>query len=71
MSNSRQVADLTVEEFENIIHNAIEEEIEDIYLILDPVMKAKIEKGLKDIKEGRTISLDELIAQRKASSEKV
>lgn len=59
-----KVADLTVEEFENIIHNIIEEEIEDLCYVLDPAVRAKIEEGLKDIREGKVISLDNLIAQR-------
>ncbi len=66
-----KVADLTVEEFENIIHNIVEEEIEDLYFILDPVIRAKVEEGLKDIREGRVMSLNDVIAQRKAKGGKV
>ncbi|MBI5184684.1 MAG: hypothetical protein HZA01_03025 [Nitrospinae bacterium] len=66
-----KVSDLTIEEFETIIHGAIEEEVEDLYFALDPATREKIEEGLKDIKEGNVISLDSLIAQRKAKGEKV
>lgn len=66
-----KVADLTVEEFEDIIHNIIEEEIEDLYFILDPTIRAKIEEGLKDIREGKIISLNNLVARRKAKGGKV
>ncbi len=66
-----KVADLSVEEFENIIHNIIEEEIEDFYFMLDPTIRAKIEEGLKDVREGRSISLDNLVAQRKDKGGKV
>lgn len=61
-----KVADLTVEEFEALIYRVIEEEIENLYLALDPSIRERIEEGLKDIREGRVISLDELMAQRKA-----
>ena len=61
-----KAADLTVEEFENVIHNIVEEEIEDLYFVLDPNIRAKVEEGLKDIREGRVISLDNLVIQRKA-----
>lgn len=40
-----KAADLTVEEFENIIHNIIEEEIEDLYFILDPILERSIRKA--------------------------
>lgn len=66
-----KVADLTVEEFEDIIHNIIEEEIEDLYFILDPTIRAKIEEGLKDIREGKIVSLNNLAARRKAKGGKV
>lgn len=65
-----KVSDLTVAELENIIHKAIEDEIEDLYFMFDPTIKTKIEEGLKDIKEGKTISLNNLIAQRNAKSGK-
>ena len=61
-----KVSDLTIEEFENIIHKVVEEEIEDLYYILDPTIKAKIIEGIKDIREGRTISIDDLITKRKS-----
>ena len=65
-----KVSDLTIEEFENIIHKVVEDEIEDLYYILDPTIKAKIEEGLKDIREGRIILIDDLIAKRKSKSGK-
>lgn len=66
-----KVSDLTIEEFENMIHKVIEDEIEDLYYILDPTIKSKIEEGLKDIREGRTIPIDTLIAKRISKSEKI
>lgn len=66
-----KVADLTIEEFEILIHNVIEEEIEDLYFILDPAIRVKIEEGLKDIREGRVIPLDNLVAQREAKGGEV
>lgn len=66
-----KVSDLTVEELENIIHKAVEEEIEDLYFMIDPTIKTKIEEGLKDIREGKTISLDNLITRRNTKSGKV
>ena len=66
-----KVSDLTIEEFENIIHKVVEDEIEDLYYILDPTIKAKIEEGLKDIREGRIILIDDLIAKRKSKSGKI
>lgn len=66
-----KVSDLTIEEFENIIHKVVEDEIEDLYYILDPTIKAKIEEGLKDIREGRIIPIDDLIAKRKSKSGKI
>ncbi|NUN23955.1 MAG: hypothetical protein HUU09_10890 [Candidatus Jettenia caeni] len=66
-----KVSDLTIEEFEDLLRKTIEEEIEDLSIMLDPTVKAKIEEGLKDIKEGRVISLDDLIARRKAKRGKV
>ncbi len=62
-----KVADLTVEEFESLIHRVIEEEIEDLLLTLDPSIRKKIEEGMGDVRGGRVVSLDELITQRKAS----
>ncbi len=62
-----KVADLTVEEFESLIHRDIEEEIEHHLLTLDPRIRKKIEEGMGDVREGRVVSLDELITQRKAS----
>ncbi|NUO10231.1 MAG: hypothetical protein HUU08_16475 [Candidatus Brocadia sp.] len=61
-----KVADLTVEEFEDLLRKTIEDEIEDLYLSLDPTIKTKIEEGLADIREGKVVSLDDLIARRKA-----
>lgn len=66
-----KVSDLTIEEFENIIHKVVEDEIEDLFYILDPTIKAKIEEGLKDIREGRSIPIDDLIAKRKSKSGKI
>ncbi|MDN3512313.1 MAG: hypothetical protein QY310_08675 [Candidatus Jettenia sp. CY-1] len=66
-----KVSDLTIEEFEDLLRKTIEEEIEDLSIMLDPTVKAKIEEGLKDIKEGRVISLDDLVARRKAKRGKV
>lgn len=61
-----KVSDLTVEEFEELLRKTIEDEVEDLYIMLDPTIKAKIEEGLTDIREGRVIPLDDLIARRKA-----
>ncbi|OGL41611.1 MAG: hypothetical protein A2042_05055 [Candidatus Schekmanbacteria bacterium GWA2_38_11] len=66
-----KVADLSVEEFESLIHKVMEEEMEDLYFALDPNIRSKIEEGLKDIEEGKLTSLDDLIAQRKTSSGKI
>lgn len=66
-----KVSDLTVEELETIIHRAVEDELEDFYFALDSQLRAKIEEGLKDIREGRVISIDKLIARRKATGGKV
>lgn len=61
-----KVSDLTIEEFEELLRKAIEDEIEDLYIMLDPTIKAKIEEGLADIREGKVVSLDDLIARRQA-----
>lgn len=66
-----KIADLTVEEFEDLLRKTIEVEIEDLYILLDPALKTKIEEGLADIREGRVIPLDDLIARRKANRGKV
>ena len=66
-----KIADLTVEEFEGLLRKTIEDEIEDLYIMLDPTIKAKIEEGLTDTREGRVIPLDDLIARRKANRGKV
>lgn len=60
-----KVADLTVEEFESLIHRVIEEEIEDLLLALDPSIRRKVEEGIEDVREGRVISLDELTTRGK------
>jgi hypothetical protein len=39
-----KVADLTVEEFEDMLRKTIEDEFEDLCIILDPAIKAKIEE---------------------------
>ena len=62
-----KVSDLTVEELESIIHRAVEDELEDFYFVLDSQLRAKIDEGLKDIREGRVIAIDKLIARRKAT----
>ena len=41
-----KVSDLTIEEFEDLLRKTIEDEIEDLYVMLDPTVKAKIEEGL-------------------------
>ncbi|MDG6004982.1 MAG: hypothetical protein E3K29_03950 [Candidatus Brocadia sp.] len=61
-----KVADLTVEEFEDLLRKTIEDEFEDLYLSLDPTIKTKIEEGLADIREGKVVALDDLIARRQA-----
>lgn len=61
-----KVADLTIEEFEELIHRIIEDEIEDLYFALDHSIRTKIEEGLKDIKEGKIISTEELMSKRKS-----
>ncbi|MCC6325697.1 MAG: hypothetical protein DCC43_14620 [Candidatus Brocadia sp.] len=66
-----KVSDLTIEEFEDLLRKTIEDEIEDLYVMLDPTVKAKIEEGLTDIREGKVVSLDDLIAQKKAKRGKV
>lgn len=66
-----KIADLTVEEFEELLRKTIEDEIEDLYIVFNPPIKAKIEEGLTDIREGRVIPLDDLIARRKANRGKV
>lgn len=66
-----KVSDLTIEEFEDLLRKTIEEEIEDLYIMLDPTIKAKIEEGLADIREGKVVSLDDLIARRKANRGKI
>ena len=66
-----KVADLSVEEFEALIHKVMEEEMEDLYFALDPNIRSKIEEGLNDIKEGKLTSLNDLIAQKKASGGKI
>jgi predicted transcriptional regulator len=65
MRTKNKVADLTVEELETIIHRVVEEEIEDLVIAFDPGVREKIQEGLKDVKEGRVISVEELVAQRK------
>ncbi|MDN3512262.1 MAG: hypothetical protein QY310_12000 [Candidatus Jettenia sp. CY-1] len=62
-----KVSDLTIEEFEDLLRKTIEEEIEDLYIMLDPTIKAKIEEGLKDIKKSKVISLADLVVRRKAN----
>ncbi len=57
---------MTVEEFEDMLRKTIEDEIDDLYILLDPTIKAKAEEGLTDIREGMVIPLDGLIARRKA-----
>jgi len=66
-----KVSDLTVEELESIIHRAVEDELEDFYFVLDSQFRAKIDEGLTDIREGRVISIDKLIARRKATGGKI
>lgn len=66
-----KVSDLTVEELETIIHRAVKDELEDFYFALDSQLRTKIEEGLKDIRGGRVISIDKLIAHRKAKGGKV
>ena len=66
-----KVSDLTVEELESIIHRAVEDELEDFYFVLDSQLRTKIDEGLKDIREGRVISIDKLIARRKATGGKI
>ena len=66
-----KVFDLTVEELEAIIHRAVEDELEDFYFVLDSELRAKIDEGLKDIRESRVISIDKLIAHRKAAGGKI
>ena len=66
-----KVSDLTVEELESIIHRAVEDELEDLYIVLDSQLRAKIDEGLKDIREGRVISIDKLKARRKATGGKI
>ncbi|GAB63013.1 MAG: hypothetical protein DWB56_07150 [Candidatus Jettenia sp.] len=66
-----KISDLTIEEFEDLLRKTIEEEIEDLYIMLDPTIKAKIEEGLADIREGKVVSLDDLIARRKTNRGKV
>ncbi|MEP9410117.1 MAG: hypothetical protein HRF42_01705 [Candidatus Brocadia sp.] len=61
-----KVSDLTIEEFEELLRKTIEDEIEDLYIMLEPTIKAKIEEGLADIREGKVVSLDDLIARRQA-----
>ncbi|GAN34875.1 MAG: hypothetical protein DYG83_09235 [Candidatus Brocadia sp. AMX2] len=61
-----KVSDLTVEEFEELLRKTIEDEVEDLYIMLDPTIKTKIEEGLADIREGKVVSLDDLVARRKA-----
>ncbi len=56
-----KVSDLTIEELETIIHRAVEDELEDLYFVLDSQLKAKIDEGLQDIREERVITLDNLI----------
>ncbi|MGQ3686125.1 MAG: hypothetical protein ACUBOA_14140 [Candidatus Loosdrechtia sp.] len=60
-----KVADLTIEEFEDLLRKTIEDEIEDLYIMLDPTIKAKIEEGIRDIREGKVISPNDLVARRK------
>lgn len=60
-----KVSDLSVEEFEALIHRVIAEEVEDLLLVLDPDIRRKIEEGLEDVKRGRVTSLEDVIAQRK------
>lgn len=66
-----KVSDLTIEEFEELLRKTIEDEIEDLYIMLDPTIKAKIEEGLADVREGRVVSMNDLIARRKANRGKV
>ncbi len=66
-----KVSDLTIEEFEGLLRKTIKEEIEDLYIMLDPTIKAKIEEGLADIREGKVVSLDDPIARRKANRGKI
>lgn len=61
-----KVSDLTIEEFEELLRKTIEDEVEDLYIMLDPTIKTKIEEGLADIREGKVVSLDDLVARRKA-----
>lgn len=62
---SMKVADWTIEEFEDLLRKTIEDEIEDLYIMLDPTTKAKIEEGIRDTREGRVISPNDLVARRK------
>ncbi|MBI5561688.1 MAG: hypothetical protein HY894_02365 [Deltaproteobacteria bacterium] len=61
-----KVSELTVDELEAIIHRAVEDEMEDLYLAIDLHARGMIEEGMRDLREGRTISLDEVMARRKA-----
>lgn len=63
-----KVSDLTIEEFGNIIHKVVEDEIEDLSFMFDPTVKTKIEEELKDIREGRTISIVKLVTRRNTKS---
>jgi hypothetical protein len=59
-----KVSELSVEEFESIIKRVLEEEIEDLLISFSPHIRGKIEEGLKDIKEGRTVPLDAIRARK-------
>ena len=46
-----------------VIHGIKEEEMEDYVLMNYPQLKAKILKGYREYKEGKTVSIDALIKQ--------
>ena len=62
-----KVSDLSVKEFEALMHRVIEEEMEDLLLTLNPGVRKKIEEGLEDVKKSRVTSLEDVITQRKRS----
>lgn len=49
-----------------VIYPLSEDEIEDYMVQHSPTIRRKIEEGLKDVKEGRTVPLKDLLKARKA-----
>ena len=49
-----------------VIYPLTEDTIEDYMIQHSPIIKKKIEEGLKDVREGKVIPIDELLKARRA-----